>query len=252
MMLDDDNDNLLPRQPKCPDCGMEYDPDTCQCGAPMRDHKDGSHVATPLGCLCGVSVEDMLNVVEKDLTRLSVSSHIWVAHIRDAMWLLLQVHRRQQRELEELRARVVAATKEPSQAVVVVAEEAYNPDNVRMCFQCMTRHRPSEGCEPWPEKKTTKGPFANTSPPPRDKETTVFPPKPETVYPEEETQAALNVPCMFCGEFPKAQKDGTVYCDDTCWGDVCPRFPPQKWIDDNGDAGWRVRELRSRKQGDDT
>lgn len=67
---------------------------------------------------------------------------------------------------------------------------------------------------------------------------------------ETETQAALNVPCMFCGEFPKAEKDGTLWCDDTCWGDVCPKFAPKKWIEKNGDSGWKVRELR-RRQGDD-
>jgi hypothetical protein len=239
-MTSSSNDQELSR---CPDCRAPVDNDTCYCGVRIKDHtQDDGHTAAPLGCLCHVDVDDILNVVDDDLVRLSVSSNTWVMRVRDILLLFVSMARKQDAELKRQRTELESLRKR-----VLLGPLPQHPDADYDGIE--EAYRSPVGTGTQTEDRDNRGPlFTDTEPPPQDKETSLFKPKP--VYTEAETQAAVNVPCMFCGMFPKAEKDGTVYCEDTCWGTICPMFPPQKWIDENGDKGWRIRELR-RRAGDD-
>lgn len=216
----------------CPGCGELVYPDVCQCGIRMEDHgEDSGHDPVPFGCrcrfyneeavgkksndeyslcpkcecpilteeeageyshtstcMCNVPIRDMFLTIESDLVRLGVSSHIWVARTRDVLWLMLQIQKRLLQEIEKSRPPLPQHPDVDYDGI----EEAYSPNSVRMCYRCMTRHRPSEDCAPWPEQR----PFENTEPPPADKETSVLPPT--------GSLAPKAQPCPTCGEMARS------------------------------------------------
>lgn len=240
----------------CTSCNNEILPDTCYCGVAMVKHTvEDTHTPVPVGCTCAHKrpVDDMLRVAETQALNLNVCSNIWVSHIQATMLLMIDVVKRQQGEIEELQQHASRALVKCTYCGLIHRNKKCGlPEHPDADYDGIEEaySLPLRDAKDMADRLDAKErkPFEGTEPPPRDKETTMFKPKPG--YTEEETQTALNVPCMFCGMFPKAEKGGTVYCEDTCWGDVCPMFSPQKWIEENGDSGWRVRELR-RRQGDD-
>ena len=168
----------------CTSCNNQILPATCYCGMTMVKHTvEDKHAPVPMGCTCDHlrPVGDVLNVVEEQVLRMGVSSNIWVGHIQATMLLLVDVVKSQQKDIKQLKAEALVKCKgcgrvrrgEEKKCCPLPKLPDADYDGIEEAY----RTPPGTG------KQTTdrnnRGPlFRETEPPPRDKETTLFQPKP--------------------------------------------------------------------------